>query len=249
MPDFSRNTAAIIVTFFPSEDFEDRLDAVATQVKKVIVVDNTPSDKTDQLVFRLRNRSCHVIRNHSNLGVARALNLGILWAAEQGFDFVLTLDQDSRVHPGLIELYISSLSLDLIGKDVGVLNTRYIDIYTGKMGVVFSGKNMNGWMDVPAMITSGSFFSIATYKRVGPFRDDFFLDWADHDFCLRARARGLRNYIYDKPFLDHALGQKTEHTIFFGKASIVTNNHSVLRCYLISRNLIVLLKENLNGFF
>lgn len=236
--------AAIVVIFYPDNDFEDRLDAVIRQVGKVIVVDNTPGQNTALLLSRLSAKGCHIINNEFNLGVATALNQGITWAAQRGFEWVLTLDQDSRVHDGLIALYINALNADLVDQRVGVLNSRYLDINTGTLGVSFSGRKVGEWMDVEALITSGSFFSMATYKLVGPLRDDFLLDWADHDFCLRARAKGLRNFICERPYLDHALGSKTEHKLFGGMVTLLTNNHSPMRCYLIGRNLVILLKEN-----
>lgn len=236
--------AAVLVTFFPEVDFEERLEIVLSQVGRAVIVDNTPTDATDGLIARLRARGCHVIKNPANFGVARALNQGITWAAEQGVMWVLTLDQDTRVYPGLIDLYRKALAADLAGKKVGVINTLYRDVNTGKTGFAFSGKETNDWMDVSALITSGSFFSIDTYRLVGPFRDDFFLDFADHDFCLRARAKGLRNFIYNRHFVDHALGKKTEHKILFGLLSITATNHSPVRCYLINRNLVVLIKKN-----
>lgn len=239
-----RNIAAVIVTFYPDDDFESHVDSVLSQVDKVVVVDNTADRKTESLLLSLENKGCHIIKNKANLGVACGLNQGINWAAEQEYKWVLTLDQDTHVNEGVIDLYIHALCTELAGQNVGVMNTPYYDVNTGTIGISFSGKKIGGWMSVSAMITSGSFFSIETYRKVGPLREYFFLDWADHDFCLRARAKGLKNFIYRKPFFDHALGSKTEHKFFFNKISIPTNNHSPFRCYLIGRNLTILLKEN-----
>ncbi|MBI5024582.1 MAG: glycosyltransferase [Candidatus Omnitrophica bacterium] len=239
-----QDIAAVIVTFYPDDDFEAHVSPVLSQVDKVVVVDNTADPKIEKLLLSLRDKGCQIIRNKANLGVACALNQGICRVAEQGYKWVLTLDQDTHVHEGLIDLYIHALCAELADQKAGVINTLYRDVNTGTIGLSFSGKKIDGWMDVAALITSGSFFSIETYQKVGPLREYFFLDWADHDFCLRARAKGLRNFIYNKPFFDHALGKKTEHKFFFRKLSVPTNNHSPFRCYLISRNLTILLKEN-----
>lgn len=235
---------AVIVAYYPDEFLPSRISAVSGQVSQIVVVDNTPENITAPLLSRLESIGYHVIKNDKNLGVARALNQGISWLAEQGFDGVLTLDQDSIVYPGLVKLYTDALTEELASQKIGVLNTQYRDVNTGTLGVTFSGKKIGNWMDVEALITSGSFFSMETYRTVGPLRDDFLLDWADHDFCLRARAKGLRNFIHRQPYLDHALGNKKTFPLFFGLFSVTTNNHAPFRCYLIGRNLTVLLKKN-----
>lgn len=190
MPDTnSKNIAAVIVTFHPDHNFENQLDSLLPQVNRIVIVDNTADSSTESLLSRLKDKHCHIIKNPVNFGIARALNQGIAWISEKSFTWVLTLDQDTHVHAGLIELYIKAIRTDLAGKPIGVINTVYRDVNTGKLGITFGNKK-NNWTDVPTLITSGSFFSIETYKKVGPFRENFFLDWADHDFCLRARSKG-----------------------------------------------------------
>jgi len=72
-------------------------------------------------------------------------------------------------------------------------------------------------------------------------REEFFMDWADYDFCLRARQIGKHNFVYIHPLIIHSVGAKTKHKIFF--LELPANNHNPFRCYLIGRNLIVLIKE------
>lgn len=244
--EINKNTiCAIATTYHPNESFLDNMQGVLSQVGMIIVVDNTASKSNTAILEKLEDKikNTIIIKNTQNLGSAKALNQGISHAQKLNYSWILTLDQDTRVHDGLIDLYIKALVTNFAGVNIGVINTTYRDTNTGKLGITFGNKKKD-WTDVPALITSGSFFSIETYKKVGPFREEFFLDWADHDFCLRARACGLRNFIYKTPFLDHTLGSKTEHKILFTKFIIPTNNHSSFRCYLISRNLTILLKKN-----
>jgi len=37
------------------------------------------------------------------------------------------------------------------------------------------------------VITSGSLLPLATYADIGPFREEFFIDFVDTDYCFRAR--------------------------------------------------------------
>jgi len=230
--------AAVIVTFYPDAGLDARLNAVFSQVGKIVIVDNNSTvPVTQDLLSTWERKGCHIIRNSGNIGAAAALNQGISWAAKNGYQWILTLDQDTSIDPRLLDLYTNAIEKDFAGVKVGVLNTVYRDANTGKLAVNPGIKK--GWSDVAAVITSGSFFSVDTFRKVGPFREDFFLDWADHDFCLRARASGMRNYLYNEPLIEHTVGSKTEHAF-----EIPTNNHSPFRCYLVSRNLVILLKKN-----
>jgi rhamnosyltransferase len=235
---------AVIVTYRPDVSLVERIKPVFKQVSKIVIVDNTEDESVLPLVDLLTSQGCYFIRNEKNLGIAQALNIGIDWAISEGFSWILTLDDDSRIFDNLVSLYIQALNGPLRGFNVGVLNSKYIDRHTGTVGAVIAGKEVSeGWIDVSVMISSGCFFSVNVYRNTGGFRKEFFLDWFDHDFCLRVRRKGYRNYIFNKPMLEHALGKKSKHTLLWF-IPVITNNHLPQRCYLITRNLVVILKEN-----
>lgn len=235
----NKTIAAVITTYHPAPSFFNNIRGLIPHVGGIIIIDNTSSEASAEILREvvLISDRIFIIKNEQNIGAAAALNQGISKAGTMGFKWILTLDQDTSIDPRLLDLYTNAIEKDLAGVKVGVLNTVYRDANTRKLAVNPGIKK--GWSDVAAAITSGSFFSVETFQKIGPFREDFFLDWADHDFCLRARASGMRNYLYNEPLIEHTVGSKTEHA--FG---IPTNNHSPFRCYLISRNLVILLKEN-----
>jgi len=237
--------AAVIVTYHPEESLLDRVLLILGQVQKVVIIDNTEDASSEPVLFTLRNQGCQIIKNNSNPGIGRALNQGVAWAAEQGCSWVLTLDDDTAVYPSLVALYREALLGPLSRKKVGVMNTRYVDINSGAIdGILFRKNSDNQWVNIKVVISSGSFFSIETHRNVGGFREEFFLDWVDHDFCLKARRLGLKNFIYTRPMFEHAIGNRFPRRIPLIGVKIVTSNHSPERCYLITRNLIVLIKEN-----
>lgn len=238
--------AAVIVTYHPDDLFIQRLDLVKSQVGHVVIVDNTEDGSSFKLLEHLRGDVLvSVLTPGKNLGIAAALNMGIEWAIKKGYSWFLTLDDDTKVGHGLVSLYFGALCGPLKGKKAGVLNTQYLDIHTGTIGASVPGFLVcPDWADVEVMISSGCFFSVETFRMIDGYRAKFFLDWFDHDFCLRVRRAGLRNYMYLKPMLEHALGKKTTHRIPFLGVKIVTNNHAPQRCYLISRNIIFMIKEN-----
>lgn len=95
--------AAVIVTYNPDIALlVTNVEAVMPQVKEVLVVDNH-SENIDaiQAAFPV-NTKIHV---EKNVGIAKATNDGIKMHETNGFNWVLTLDQDSTVLPD----YISQL--------------------------------------------------------------------------------------------------------------------------------------------
>jgi rhamnosyltransferase len=97
------------------------------------------------------------------------------------------------------------------------------------------------WEEAELVITSGSLIPLASHARVGPFREEFFIDYVDMEYCYRARSRGLRVIRTAKPLMSHAIGNYSAHQ-FLGRKKW-TSNHSADRRYYIARNDTVMLRE------
>src|ERR1700732_2077502 len=99
------DVCGIVVTYHPNADFPVWLRSIASQLDVVVLVDNGSADAE---VRMLREIAAHhsgisLILNSENLGIARALNIGIEQAAILGYRWVLLLDQDTRVHDDLLD--------------------------------------------------------------------------------------------------------------------------------------------------
>src|SRR5437868_300668 len=99
------NVCSIVVTYFPDGDFLSRLRSIQPQVAKVVVVDNgTTSEAVNSLQEAEREMQVSVIRNGHNRGMATALNQGAQWAADRGYQWILTLDQDTEVEADMVRM-------------------------------------------------------------------------------------------------------------------------------------------------
>jgi rhamnosyltransferase len=97
------------------------------------------------------------------------------------------------------------------------------------------------WEEVDCVITSGSLLPLAAHFAIGPFRDEFFIDYVDEEYCFRARAKGYRVIRSRKQIMLHTIGSPTLHkTLWIRKW---TSNHAPDRRYYIARNNTVLLRE------
>jgi rhamnosyltransferase len=92
-----------------------------------------------------------------------------------------------------------------------------------------------------SVITSGSLLSLEAYAAIGPFRDEFFIDHIDTEYCFRARAAGYLVIETRQPLMAHTVGAPSSHKVL--RSMKWTSNHSAERRYYIACNNTVLLRE------
>ncbi len=115
-----------------------------------------------------------VIRNKRNLGIAAALNQGVQWAKEQGYAWVLTLDQDSVVMPDIVET-LSKVYEEFPQKEkLAVIGSNYVDNATRTAFLDGKRDDNCSWQEVQNSHHIGSLVSLFTYRAIGPFREGAF---------------------------------------------------------------------------
>jgi rhamnosyltransferase len=222
----TNKVAAIVVFYNPELDFVDNIRCYEDDVGVIYVIDN--SDVVLPVITEMLAALPKVIyiKNNGNLGIATALNIGVEQALKADYDFVLTMDQDSRATPGMVNEL-----LDCIKK----FKDSMIAIVTPYHQMSDTSTPPPGeWQEVEVAMTSGNLLSLVAYKNVGAFRDDYFIDFVDHEYCLRLRKNGYRIIRANRAVLKHCLGAITRHCLLW--KLIEVGNHSPLRRYYAFRN-------------
>jgi rhamnosyltransferase len=216
---------------------------VVAQVPQMVIIDNGSAPASIQRLKGIAEQApLHLILNSRNEGLASALNAGVRWAASQGFEWVLTLDQDTLVADDMVETLLELVNTYQPRERLAVVGSNYRDKVNGSLfrePIVL--KNGLCGREIQSVVTSGSLTSIDIFKKLGGFRDDFFIDCIDHDYCLRARANGFHVILTSKPVMEHGIGHLTEHRLL-GR-TVHTSNHSAARRYFTFRNMMVLTRE------
>lgn len=227
------NVCAVVVAYFPDEKVEARLQAILPQVAKLVVVDNTPeSAPPSPNLSAAGGERLHRILNHANRGVATALNQGLEYAIEQGFPWLLALDQDTQCYPDMVS--ILGRVYEGCRPRPAVIGSNYFDPLNHRLKVSLEGVAES--LEQKTVITSGSLVNTLIALQVNGFREDYFIDQLDHEFCLRIRAHGYRVVISAKPAMAHSVGRPGGAWLpFLG----VLPNHSPVRKYYIARNTVV----------
>lgn len=228
--------AAIATAFFPDERLAAVVESALKSCEQVVVVDNTPEGEESSAGALATLPGVRVLRSGENLGLGAALNLGVRQIAP-GIEAVLFLDQDSVLGTELV----AGLVAHLEDPTIGIAAPAPYDVDRGKYYETRAFLHATV-KDMPVVITSGMLVRREVIEKVGEFREDFFVDHVDNDFCLRARAAGFR-IIRDKRLkLEHSLGKREEHSV--AGVSVTASRHPTWRVYWIARNAMVLVREH-----
>lgn len=231
-----QNTCAVIVAYHPDEGFSGRLERVQAQFPLAIVVDNG-SQLPAMPGGDAGSPQVHLVANPSNLGVAAALNQGVEVALHKGFEWVVTLDQDTIPASDML-----ATLLDVYRKSGGgnvMIGSNYRDMHKGRDFIRCA--DAAGFRERRTLITSGTLVSLAQFKAIGLFREDYFIDSVDHEFCLRARAHGFRLLISCRPVMRHSIGAHVENA---GRLQrFLSFDHPPVRKYFIARNTVATVKS------
>jgi rhamnosyltransferase len=226
---------AILVSYHPDAELPRRAARVLEQAGALVIVDNGSGEETQEVLRRIATDArVSLVLNPTNVGVASALNLGVERARASGFAWVLLLDQDSDLHDGMLASLIEVRAGYPEPARVAVIGAGFSeDTRPAPPGAA--------WQEVESVITSGSLIPLAVHAAIGPFRDEFFIDYVDSEYCFRARAQGYRVIRTAKPLMSHTIGAPTRHDLL-GKLKWTTN-HSPDRRYYMARNDTVMLRE------
>jgi O-antigen/teichoic acid export membrane protein/GT2 family glycosyltransferase len=236
------NVCAIVVTYFPAGDLLSRLRRIQRQVAQVVVVDNGSAGEAANSLPAIESElGAAVIRNGRNLGIATALNQGARWAAERSYPWILTFDQDSEVDLGMVESLTAVYRSREFAEKVAVVGANFRQAVNDKPFYDFSGVGGKSYRELETVITSGSLMSLDVFQVVGGFRDDFFIDCVDLEYCLRARAHGFRVILTSQPLMRHSIGNASEHNLGWRKTA--ASNYAPIRHYFITRNTLILARE------
>jgi rhamnosyltransferase len=237
---------AVVVTHNPDSDLGQSLRITSQQVGHVVVVDNASAtihaSALPEICRGLAN--AEMVRLDSNIGLAAAQNTGIRRAIHLGCHWTLLLDQDSQPAPDMVgrmvEVYERQPAMDrvaIIAPNIADPRTSVMARFLRPRGrLLFERTPCQGNQidDVTIVISSGALISNAVYLRLGPFREDYFIDYVDTEYCLRAVNKGFRITVACGATLAHRLGNPRLRKV--GPLPLYPRFHSPARWYYIARN-------------
>lgn len=162
-----------IVLYNPdSERLRENITAVHPQVDCVLLIDNGSDNKSYTEITKNHN-DLVIIQNKKNQGIAYALNQICGYAYTHGYNWVLTLDQDSVATPGMVDTYKS-----IVDDTIGILGCW---IHDRGYQIDESWGIEHGTFETDWVITSAAFTNVKAWKDCGGFDNGMFIDYVDWD--------------------------------------------------------------------
>jgi len=230
------------ITLFEPDINRLRENVLATigQVERIYLIDNG-SKNIEKIKSEFGgSQKIEIIENNQNFGIATALNQMCNMAIKDGFDYIMTLDQDSVPESDLIEKYSRYLDMD----KVALITPRFIDDNEFEESTAIGNEP---YSFVERCNTSASLVKLSAFNEVGGFDDKMFIDCVDFDYCTTLLKNGYKILRDNEAILHHRLGEAKEVRFFipFGKLlgikklqkPLYTYNHSPLRTYYYARNI------------
>ncbi len=216
--------AGIVTLYNPDSEVKKNIESYLSDLDKLYIIDNTPN-KDNKQVIPSSNKIVY-LPQYDNVGVATALNIGAKKAIKDKYNWLLTMDQDSRFKKNQLLKMIGYIENNDC-KKIGLISPWHV-INTG-------AKKPKEEIDYPLeVMTSGNIINLQAYKKIGGYKDWYFIDDIDIEYCMNLNINGYKivrlNYIE----LKHDLGDiEIKHKL--GR-DFVCSNHNYIRRYYMVRN-------------
>ena len=237
-----------MVVYNPNKErLKECLKSIFSQFHQLIVFDNNGSCRE---LFADDERFVYLTENQ-NRGLAYALNKIMEKALLFGYDWLVTLDQDTLLPINLLESYQRYIYED----NVAVLSPQVIDSRRKYLKVENVNEDVT---EVEFCITSASCTNLNIWKRLNGFDEWLFIDFIDNDYCKRVRLSGYKIMRLNKVVINQQFGDielKSPRIVqFYLKLSEILHNKNIaklsykkkvnpLRVYYVHRNLLYLNKK------
>lgn len=227
-----------IVTYQPDKQRlqENILSALTNQeAGHVFIVDNHSLNLSDIQQLVADYPRTVLIENDDNKGIAHALNQIAECAEKQGYEWFVTLDQDSVMPKRSMDEYVPYTQED----DIGIICPSIVD---RNMGAEYNPSHQET-DEIEQCITAGNLVRLEAWKKAGGFSDELFIDGVDFDFCLKIRKAGYKILRVNRIQLLQEVGHGKKIPLPFHHQMSVLH-HSPTRLYYIARNYLYIGKKH-----
>jgi len=241
IPHPAGSVAAVIVAYFPGPDLTALIADLRPQVQRLFVIDNSGPDRIDGIPGPPAGL---VVHNPRNVGIAAALNQGLHLARAAGCRWLLTLDQDVSAGPDLVARLVQTAENHPQAERLAMVAANLGDAELGirarflrrRFGPLFERASCRGDRldDVALAVSAGSLYRVDVMEKLGGFREDYFIDYVDTEYCLRALEAGYRIAVACHARLNHRLGDRRRARL--AGLDFFPTHHPPVRWYYIARN-------------
>lgn len=215
--------AGVVVLYEPTENDIKNINSYIEEIDILYVMDNSKENNEKILP---KNQKIKYIFNNENLGIAAPLNKAASLARKSKYEWLLTMDQDTKFTEGII----TSMALEITKQDcsnIGIITPWH----KTKLKLEKSKEEKDYPLDV---MTSGNIVNLKIHEQIGGFKEWLFIDGVDIEYCLNLKKHHYKVMRLNNLEIEHNLGN-IKYRKFFSKDLLITN-HSAMRRYYQCRN-------------
>ena len=219
----SEPTVAIILLNYNSYDYTkaclESLQESNYENFQIVIVDNDSLDRSFEKLKQLETERIHIIQSGKNAGFAYGNNIGIRYAKNKDFDYILLLNNDTLVTKEFLTKIVFTATE--FKSDITTCRIMYNDnkdmIWYGGGSIDWFNQRATHW-GINTIYNGDTEIKAVTFisgccmllsknciKRIGDLPEEYFMYYEDLDYCQHALNQGLK-LIYDpKPVIYHCV--------------------------------------------
>lgn len=195
----------VLVNYFASSDTVECVESIQKKISynnyRIIVVDNSVSDKEYNNLLKLLPQEVSVVKSDLNGGFASGCNIGIRLAQKNNAKYVLLLNNDTLIKSeNLIESLLSCFCMHDVGMVGGKIYYNYdrdrIWYSGGKISNIrlrASNQNSSDEIVETEFITGClQLISMEAIEKIGLLDESYFMCYEDADYCERMHRAGYK---------------------------------------------------------
>ena len=228
---------AMVILYNPDRNTYTNIESYAHSGLRIYIFDNSP--QSHEAECKYLKQYCEVVyiySNGKNYGICYPINQVACLAANDGFEWLITFDQDSAAKADMVlkmREYVNSTECDdTVGAVVPMSNSS-----------LNNHEYMYAQGDVPYLtyvrmaIQSGMMHNLKILQVLGGYNEDLFIDQVDHEYCVRCRANGYKIVRLNRVRLLHQQNDEQCSYMVVDGVKYYKGKYSSMRYYYQYRNL------------
>jgi len=187
---------SVVVLYNPTEDEIKNINSYIPNVDRAVIVDNSVQNNEKIVELLINDKSkIQYFSKQENMGLCKALNIGIKLLEESGCDWALLFDADSKLGSDIVTEYKKAIE-DYKGKQVALFTP--VHVFDRSNAVPYSGYKNVDWS-----MTSGWLINIEIFEKQNGFFEELFVDGLDMDYCFKSHENGYLVIECGKAVINH----------------------------------------------
>ena len=233
----------VVVWYNPDIEVVNNISTYITELDKLYIIDNSYEMNMEIVDKIIDNNKIEYISLGGNRGLAYALNKGCNKAIDEGFDYILTMDQDSYFELNSVKLMKEFIKKSNKHYAIIAPNVKsvYIDELENKKKIAYTVLTEGKYKELIWVMTSGSMMCVKDFVEAGKFDEKLFIAHIDIDLGIALNNLGKKIIMLSDVVIYQTFGNSKPKKILW--KVVHPSFANPVRTYYLFRNQVYLLKK------